>query len=154
MTKWKLKPNKPIFFVYQQLAHDTQLSQVGNYDLDPDSISPDIFNSEESKRSDEDQSTIQFGEPMESKTFSKHFVVYFQLFCYFFFVGRRVSKMIFKQRLKFFTNLYKYMRKGQKEGVRPQRGRKSALPRDRQGRHVRQRRRARRVLARHGPCFS
>ncbi|MBT6601615.1 MAG: B12-binding domain-containing radical SAM protein [Nitrospina sp.] len=114
---WKLRPNKPIFFIYQQLAHDTQLSQVGNYDLSPDAISEDIFNSEESNRSDEDQSTIQFGEPMESKTFSKHFVVYFQLFCYFFFVGKRVSKMVYKQRLRFFTNLYKYMRRGQKEGA-------------------------------------
>ena len=53
------------------------------YDLNPDAISKDIFNSDDSKRSDEDQSTIQFGEPMESKTFAKHFVVYFQLFCYF-----------------------------------------------------------------------
>ena len=97
------------------LAHDTQLSQVGNYDLSPDAISKDIFNSEDSERSDEDQSTIQFGEPMQSKTFSKNFVVYFQLFCYSIFIGRRISKMIFKQRFEFFKNLYIYMRRGYKE---------------------------------------
>jgi len=68
-------------------------------------------------RKTQDQTTIQFGEPIESEHYSKQWLMAFQGFCYFYFVGRRILKLIYRQRHRFFINFVKYMYRGYKEGA-------------------------------------
>jgi hypothetical protein len=113
----RVKANKPIFFIYQNLAHEVEAPMAGEFSCSshfPDILSPET--DEKSNRSDQDQATIQFGEPIESETFSKRWVIYFQLFCYAYVVGRRVIRLVLKQRLVFFKNFANFMHKGYKKG--------------------------------------
>ena len=114
----RVKANKPIFFIYQTLAHEVEVPMAGEFSCS--SNYPDIANpefKEKSERSDEDQATIQFGEPINSETFSKRWVIYFQLFCYAYVVGRRVIRLALKQRFVFFKNFAVFMYKGYKKGA-------------------------------------
>jgi hypothetical protein len=119
----KLKPTKPIFFIYQSLAHDVEMSMIGEFTPETASnnikhaVIADIPVETISKRSEKDGATIQFGDPIESKTFSKNWVIRFQLFCYAYFVGKRVLKLFAHQPLTFIPNFVSYMYKGYKTGA-------------------------------------
>ncbi len=112
----ELNPDKPIFFIYQQLTHD--LSKMGLLGQDHQTAS--TVNPKSKKkglvRNPRDQATIQFGEPLASAHYSKRWLMCFQGFCYSYFVGKRVLKLIFRQKHRFFINLVKYMRQGHKVG--------------------------------------
>ena len=68
-------------------------------------------------RTNTDLGTIQFGEPMKSKHYSKAWLITFQYFCYGYFIGKRVVICVYKQKFKFFINFYKTMYQGYKDGV-------------------------------------
>ena len=113
----KVKPDKPIFFIYQLLAHEVQEStpgQISNEKKDTLLYNP---NSADPYRNSMDTATIQFGEPIDSETFSKKWVVWFQLFCYAYFVGKRVIKLFLHQPIMFFPSLISYMYRGYKRGA-------------------------------------
>jgi radical SAM superfamily enzyme YgiQ (UPF0313 family) len=107
----KLKPNKPIFFVYQELTHD--LSEMGLIDQDYNVG----FGTSKSVRTKKDKGTIQFGEPMESKHYSKRWLMAFQYFCYAYFVGKRVLICLWRQKHRFIINFFRTMYRGYKDGA-------------------------------------
>lgn len=113
----KVKANKPIFFIYQKLAHEVEIPMAGEFSCSSNFPSVMSETREKKKRSDQDQATIQFGEPMDSDTFSKRWVIYFQLFCYMYVVGLRVFHLVLKQRFTFFKNFFTYMYRGRKRGA-------------------------------------
>jgi len=115
----KLKPNKPIFFVYQTLTHD--LAEMGLVDQDYNiglaaTEQADQWTGD-STRDDTDQGTIQFGEPLASPHFSKNWLIAFQYFCYSYFIAIRVGKGIWRQKHRFFINFGTTMYRGYKEGL-------------------------------------
>jgi radical SAM superfamily enzyme YgiQ (UPF0313 family) len=142
----EIKPNKPIFFVYQELTHDVN-EIVDNYNKDANKstkYSAPKTNKKEKLgligsdhgfginpnqswfmkslfkilgRTNTDLGTIQFGEPMKSKHYSKAWLITFQYFCYGYFIGKRVVICVYKQKFKFFINFYKVMYQGYKDGV-------------------------------------
>jgi radical SAM superfamily enzyme YgiQ (UPF0313 family) len=109
-----IKPNKPIFFVYQELTHD--LVEMG---LMEGGIKQDysLPKSEENKRNEQDQGTIQFGEPLPSKHYSKRWLIFFQYLCYSYFVGKRVGIGLWHQKHRFIINFVKVMYRGHKDGA-------------------------------------
>ncbi len=115
----RFNPNKPIFFIYQELTHD--LYGMGLLVQDHETATTSVIKIKSKKnslvRKTQDQTTIQFGEPIESEHYSKQWLMAFQGFCYFYFVGRRILKLIYRQRHRFFINFVKYMYRGYKEGA-------------------------------------
>ena len=121
---WKLRPNKPIFFIYQQLTHDMDAikgmaEQKGKrYDATStyDPICDSVVVKPKMERSEKDKGTIQFGEPMKSENYSRYWIIVFQYFCYAYFVGKRTTICILRQKHVFFINFFRFMWKGYKEG--------------------------------------
>ena len=102
----ELDPDKPIFFIYQPLTRD--LKKMGLIDQDHE-IGAHVLpkkRKEKSGRSSQDQATIQFGEPLPSKHYTKNWIIIFQYFCYSYFVGKRMLKLIIRQKHRFFINFY------------------------------------------------
>ncbi|MCX5694712.1 MAG: hypothetical protein NT014_06315, partial [Candidatus Omnitrophica bacterium] len=112
----ELDPSKPIFFIYQKLTHDLYEMGLLMQDHETSGV-PKEKNKNKLVRKIQDQATIQFGEPIESKYYSKQWLLAFQSFCYFYFVGKRVLILIYRQKHKFLINFVKYMYRGHKEGA-------------------------------------
>jgi hypothetical protein len=89
-----IKPNKPIFFVYQELTHDLEAMGLteSSMGLTEGSIKQDFtLPGKQDKRNQKDRGTIQFGEPMQSRHYSKNWLILFQYFCYSYFIAKRVG---------------------------------------------------------------
>lgn len=116
----ELNPNKPIFFIYQELTHNANgVSMVSH---DHETATAIIIKKRKDKdtglvRKAQDRATIQFGEPIESVHYSKRWLMSFQYFCYLYFVGKRVTKLILRQRHRLIINFIKFMYQGYKEGA-------------------------------------
>lgn len=97
----QLKPNKPIFFIFRPLPATDILSQMRNLgeEVDQAAMSHEI-------------DTLHWGAALKSSGRSERYVEYFQLRCFLYFVTIRVLRLIKKEKLSFFVNLFKYMRKG------------------------------------------
>lgn len=99
----ELDPNKPIFFIFRPLPGTDIISMVGGLgeEIDMSAMAHDI-------------DTLHWGVAMRSKDRSQKYVAVFQLRCFLYFVPRRVFRLIRKQRLRFFINLFHYMRAGKR----------------------------------------
>lgn len=127
----RIKPNKPVFFIYQAIGHDMaemgMVAQDYNVGVRTDSrtlfqkvlgfVKPSNSDNSKSIRDSRDQGTILFGEPLDSPHFSKRWLVSFQLFCQSYFYGKRIIKCIWKQKHRFFINFFRVMYRGRKEGL-------------------------------------
>jgi len=113
-----LKPNKPIFFVYQQLTHDLEGMGLLARDHETAAALP-VRRPKAGRfaRKSQDRATIQFGEPLESAHYSKTWIMAFQYFCYMYFVARRVLILVARQKHRFFINFVRFMARGRKEGA-------------------------------------
>lgn len=94
----ELEPNKPIFFIFRPLPGTDIIPMVDNLgeEIDIAAMSHQI-------------DTLHWGAALKSKNRSGNEVEYFQLRCFAHFVTRRVLRLIKKQKLRFFINLFKYM---------------------------------------------
>ena len=112
----QIKPNKPIFFVYQELTHDLEQMGLVEGSLKQDYKVP-LKSANKLSRSDQDKGTIQFGEPMSSKHYSRQWLIAFQYFCYAYFIGKRVCIGLYRQKHRFVINFFRVMYQGYKDGV-------------------------------------
>ena len=99
----ELDPNKPIFFIFRPLPGTDIISMVGDLgeEIDSAAMSHDI-------------DTLHWGAALKSKNRSENYVEYFQLRCFSYFVSKRIWRLIKKQKLRFFINLFRYMREGRR----------------------------------------
>lgn len=102
----ELDANKPIFFIFRPLPGTDIISQVKNLDeeIDAAAMSHEI-------------DTLHWGAALKSKSRSENYVEYFQLRCFSYFVSKRVWRLIKKQKLQFFINLFRYMCTGYRYGL-------------------------------------
>ena len=99
----ELDPNKPIFFIFRPLPGteiETMVESLGEK-IDSAAMSHEI-------------DTLHWGAALKFKNQSGNYVEYFQLRCFAYFVSKRVWRLIRKQKLRFFINLFKYMYMGWK----------------------------------------
>ncbi len=99
----ELDPNKPIFFIFRPLPGTDiipQMQALGE-EIDAFAMSHEI-------------DTLHWGAALKSKNRSESYVEYFQYRCFLYFVTRRVLRLVKKQKLRFFINLFRYMRTARK----------------------------------------
>lgn len=97
----ELDPNKPIFFIFRPLPGTEIISKMDSLGekIDTGAMSHDI-------------DTLHWGAALNSKNRTQQYVEYFQLRCFVYFVSKRILRLIIKQKLRFFINLFRYMRTG------------------------------------------
>jgi len=94
----ELQPEKPIFFIFRPLPGTEIISQMNSLgeEIDSAAMSHEI-------------DSLHWGAALKSKGRSENYVEYFQLRCFLYFVSRRVWRLVRKQKLRFFINLFRYM---------------------------------------------
>ncbi|MDD5673517.1 MAG: radical SAM protein [Chitinivibrionales bacterium] len=105
-----LRPDKPIFFIYQELAHRSEGLMIDH------ATASAVPLKKKNYRAQQDRATIQFGEPLESAHYSKRWIMAFQSFCYFYFVFKRAFKLLLRQKHRFVINFFRYMYHGYRRG--------------------------------------
>ena len=103
----ELDPNKPIFFIYQELTHDLEGMGLFMQDETTSALMPRNKKNTMMRKS-QDRATIQFGEPLKSENYSKRWIVMFQYFCYLYFVTKRIFRLLIRQRHRFIINFIRF----------------------------------------------
>jgi hypothetical protein len=102
----ELDPNKPIFFLFRPLPGTEIIGKCNELGeaIDGGAMSHDI-------------DTLHWGAALFSKDRSRRYTEYFQIRCFLYFVPRRIFRLMWKGKRRFFIHFVRYMYQGWKYGL-------------------------------------
>jgi len=101
----ELDVNRPVFFIYRPLPKTKSREQL---ESGAGAIDCDRFDSIDS---------LHFRGCVRTSDLSPNDVERFQFRCFSYFIGRRILKLMWQQKHRFFINLVRYMWRAKKDGV-------------------------------------
>ena len=101
----ELDVNRPVFFIYRPLPKTKSVQMVTD---SGGSIDCDRFDQIDS---------LHFGSCIRTGDIGPKDIERMQLRCFCYFILRRIAKLMWRQKLRFFTNLVAYMWRAWREGI-------------------------------------